>query len=306
MPPKPPTGVNSYVGRFAPSPTGSLHFGSLVAALGSCLEARQHGGRWLLRMEDVDQPRCSEAAAADILRALERLGFSWDGQIVVQSQRTAHYQQALELLKANNLAYACGCSRKEIGDSVIAIDGAARYPGTCRAGLPVGKFARAWRLKVADAETAFDDGVQGRVVQNLFRDVGDFVLSRADGYFAYQLAVVVDDAEQGITHVVRGADLLDSTPRQICLQHCLNLPMPNYMHLPVALNGRGEKLSKQTGAQPIDPQRPTQAIAAALDFLGQRPPPDLATASLADAWRWAREHWQSAMIPRCRGIRTEW
>ena len=304
MPPTPPTGL-TYVGRFAPSPTGSLHFGSLVAALGSCLEARQHGGRWLLRMEDVDQPRCSDAAAADILRALDRLGFSWDGPVMAQSQRTEHYRQALESLKAKSLAYACACSRKEIGDSSIAIDGAARYPGTCRAGLPTGKVARAWRLKVADADTGFDDGVQGRVIQNLLRDVGDFVLLRADGYFAYQLAVVVDDAEQGISHVVRGADLLDSTPRQIYLQRCLGVPVPNYMHLPVALNGRGEKLSKQTGAPPVDLQKPSQALVAGLDFLGQRPPADLAAASVAEAWRWAREHWQSAMIPRCRGIRTE-
>ena len=295
-----------YVGRFAPSPTGPLHFGSLVAAVGSYLEARVQAGQWLLRLEDVDEPRCSAEAADGILRTLERFGFAWDGPVLRQSQRQRVYRGALAQLQDAGLAYPCGCTRKEIGDAATAVDGAARYPGTCRGGLPAGKLARAWRLKVGDGNIGFVDGLQGAIDQDLSRDVGDFVLWRADGYFAYQLAVVVDDAAQGVTHVVRGADLLDSTPRQIYLQRCLDLPTPRYLHLPVALNAQGEKLSKQTGAPAIDGQRPVPALWAALAFLGQSPPPELAMASLATLWQWAQEHWRTATLPRARGVRTEW
>lgn len=204
-----------YRGRFAPSPTGPLHFGSLIAALGSCLDARQQGGTWLLRMEDVDTSRNVPGAADDILRTLAAFGFEWDGPVLYQSQRLAAYGAALEQLKQAGLAYGCACSRKEIADSAThaAIDGGLAYPGTCRKGLPDGRAARAWRLRVDNGEVAFIDRLQGRVVQHLEDDVGDFVLRRADGLFAYQLAVVVDDAWQGITDVVRGADLLASTPR---------------------------------------------------------------------------------------------
>ena len=216
------------VGRFAPSPSGPLHFGSMVAALGSCLSARAAGGRWLLRIEDVDTPRTVPGAADGILRTLEHFGFEWDGPVLYQSQRLAAYGAALEELKQAGLAYGCACSRKEIADSAThaAIDGGLAYPGTCRKGLPDGRAARAWRLRVDNGEVAFIDRLQGRVVQHLEDDVGDFVLRRADGLFAYQLAVVVDDAAQGVTEVVRGADLADNTARQILLQRALGVPTP--------------------------------------------------------------------------------
>jgi len=245
-----------YRGRFAPSPTGPLHFGSLVAAAGSFLEARTRGGEWHLRMEDVDAPRCSAVAATEILRALEACGFAWDGEVVWQSRRAEVYAAALEPLKAAGRVFPCACTRRELADSAIAPDGAAIYPGTCRQGLPAGRTARAWRLRVDDARVSFDDAIQGRIVSDLASDAGDFILLRADGLFAYQLAVVVDDAEAGITHVVRGADLLASTSRQIFLQQCLGVPSPVYAHLPVAVNAEGEKLSKQTRAAPVDISRP--------------------------------------------------
>jgi glutamyl-Q tRNA(Asp) synthetase len=297
----------TYVGRFAPSPTGPLHFGSLIAALGSYLEARSHGGRWLVRMEDIDEPRCTAAAATEIVRVLETLGFAWDGLVITQSSRKVRYREVLERLRAARSVYPCSCTRKELADSALALDGAALYPGTCRTGLPAGKAARAWRLAVTDEEVVFEDAVQGRTSQDLARQVGDFVLLRADGYFAYQLAVVVDDADQGVTHVVRGADLLDSTPRQIFLQRRLGLPQPAYAHLPVALNAWGEKLSKQTGALAVDDKRPAATLVAALNFLGQRPPPELTTASVAEVWSWARDRWTLAAVPRSRGlpVRTE-
>jgi glutamyl-Q tRNA(Asp) synthetase len=291
---------SGYRGRFAPSPTGPLHFGSLVAALGSCLEARTRGGEWLLRIEDVDEPRCSPAVAAGMLATLEACGFSWDGEMIWQSRRKERYRAALDQLRRAGLAYPCACTRRELADSQLAPDGSHVYPGTCRDGLPPGKAARAWRLRVDDAVVAFDDAIQGPLEQQLGRDVGDFVLLRADGYFAYQLAVVIDDAEQGITAVVRGADLLDSTPRQIHLQRCLGLPTPSYAHLPVAVNAAGEKLSKQTLAPPIDPAAPTPSLLAALAFLGQSPPPELAAADVAGVWNWALAHWEPARVPRRR------
>ena len=231
-----------YRGRFAPSPTGPLHFGSLVAAVGSYLDARAHGGEWLLRMEDVDTPRNVPGAAAGILATLEAYGFEWDGPVLWQSRRFEAYAAALERLIAAGLAYGCTCSRKEIADSGShpAIDGGLAYPGTCRDGLPAGRTARAWRLRVNDEPLAFVDRLQGRVLQHLESDVGDFVLRRADGLFAYQLAVAVDDEFQVISDVVRGADLLASTPRQIWLQRCLGYATPRYAHLPVASNAAGE------------------------------------------------------------------
>ena len=275
-----------YTGRFAPSPTGPLHFGSLVAALASWLDARAAGGRWLVRIEDLDQPRAQPGAAGEILRALERLGLGWDGEIVHQSRRTAMYRSALAQLKDHT--YWCGCTRREIADSSLdlAADGARIYPGTCRRGLAPGKTPRAVRVRVPADAIVFVDRVQGRRAQVLAREVGDFVLHRADGHFAYQLAVVVDDAEAGVTDVVRGADLLDSTPRQVHLQRLLGNPTPRYLHVPVALNAAGEKLSKQTGARPLELAEPRRELALALAFLGQ--PEDL-----ADAVR----GWNPALIP---------
>jgi len=292
------THAPAYRGRFAPSPTGHLHFGSLVAAVGSFLEARTRSGEWHLRMEDVDAPRCSMAAGSEILRALDACGFAWDGEVVWQSHRIEAYAAALERLKAAGRVFPCACTRKELADSGIAPDGATIYPGTCRHGLVAGREARAWRLRVGNARVSFDDAIQGPIVSDLANETGDFIVLRADGLFAYQLAVVVDDAEAGITHVVRGADLLASTPRQIFLQECLGVPTPDYAHLPVAVNAAGEKLSKQTRAAPVDCSRPGPALIAALEFLGQLPPPELCGATVSQIWTWAQVHWRIDQVPR--------
>lgn len=289
------------VGRFAPSPTGPLHFGSLIAALGSCLLARQAGGRWLLRIEDVDTTRNVPGAADDILRTLEAFGFAWNGPVVYQTDRLELYSSALAVLIANGRAYPCACSRSEIEAraSRRAVDGGWVYPGTCRGGLAAGRVARAWRFRVPAGEVDFIDGLQGRRRQNLTDEVGDFVLKRADGPFAYQLAVVVDDAEQRVTQVVRGADLIDSTPRQIALQDALGVETPEYLHLPVVLNAAGEKLSKQTKARPLDVQQAPAQLVAALRFLGQAVPDELAHAGVADVWRWAADGFAKNRLP-CR------
>jgi len=291
-----------YRGRFAPSPTGPLHFGSLVAALGSYLDARAHGGEWLVRIDDLDLPRVVAGAADDILRTLETLGLEWDGEIVYQSRRDEYYRAALAELEHLGAVYPCACTRKEIADSAVGPDGAAIYPGTCRAGLAPGRTPRALRLRVEDAPLEFADAVQGRVVQHLGREVGDFVVRRADGLFAYQLATVVDDAAQGITHVVRGIDLLDSTPRQIYLQRLLGLPVPRYAHLPVAVNERGEKLSKQTLAPAVSATRPVLVLHQALRFLGQEIPEELLQAEPAEFLRWAAANWRRETIPPVKTI----
>ncbi len=288
-----------YAGRFAPSPTGALHFGSLVAAVGSFLEARSHQGRWLLRIEDIDTPRCVPGAAEDILATLERFGFEWDEAPIWQSRRGEAYEAALEQLKARGFAYPCACTRRDLAAAPAARDGSRRYPGTCRDGLPPGRSARAWRVR-ADGRIHFIDAVQGPQELDLAADAGDYIVRRADGLFAYQLAVVVDDAAAGITDVVRGADLLDSTARQIHLQSLLGAPRPEYAHLPLATNIAGEKLSKQTLARAIGDRPPAAALVAALRFLGQNPPDALAHASLTELWQWAQAHWSLSAVPRCR------
>jgi len=293
-----------YRGRFAPSPTGPLHFGSLVAAVGSYLDARAQGGQWLVRMEDVDTPRNVPGAAEDILHTLELFGFAWDGPVLYQSARLEAYRSELERLCRSGLAYGCACSRKEIADSASrpAIDGGLVYPGTCRNGLPADRTARAWRLRVSTEPVGFDDRLQGHVEQQLERDVGDFVLLRADGLFAYQLAVTVDDEFQGITDIVRGADLLASTPRQIWLQRCLGYATPRYAHLPVAANAAGEKLSKQTRAPALDIARAAAELVGALAFLGQAVPAELSRATVNDVWAWAAENWSFDHVPQQRAI----
>lgn len=294
--------MEPYRGRFAPSPTGGLHFGSLVAAVGSYLEAKRRGGEWLLRMEDLDPPREQPGAADAILRTLEACGMGWDGQPLYQSRRGEAYRAALAQLEARGMVYACGCTRREIADSSLGPDGARIYPGTCRMGIAPGKAPRAMRLRVDEAIIAFEDMLQEPIRQDLAAEVGDFVLRRADGPYAYQLAVVVDDGEQGITDVVRGTDLLDSTPRQIYLQRLLGLPTPRYLHLPAAVNAAGEKLSKQTLAPPVDACDPVPALAQVMDFLGQAPPMQLGRASLAEFWQWALAHWDAQHIPRRRRL----
>jgi glutamyl-Q tRNA(Asp) synthetase len=284
----------AYRGRFAPSPTGPLHAGSLVAAVASFLDARAHGGAWLLRIEDIDEARALPDAVQSIMQTLQAHGMQWDEKPLWQSRRKSLYQAAFEHL--GDAVYACGCSRREIADSRIGVasDGAAVYPGTCRGGLAPGRSARAWRLQVPDRVIAFNDRWAGPVRQRLATEVGDFVLRRADGYWAYQLAVVVDDGDCGITDVVRGADLLDSTARQIYLQNLLGLPTPRYMHVPVLVNARGEKLSKQTGAAALDISRPLDGLLAAAQFLGlgleSSPPPTVAAYWEAAVAAWADRH----------------
>jgi glutamyl-Q tRNA(Asp) synthetase len=288
----------SYVGRFAPSPTGPLHFGSLVAALASYCDARSRGGRWLVRMEDVDEPRSRPGAADDILRTLARCGFRWDGQVVVQSQRTALYEAALARLVAMRLAYPCACTRRELESAPMGAGGERVYPGTCRSEVPpalAARTQRAWRVRVGEATVAFDDRLQRRCSQALATEVGDFVVKRADGLHAYQLAVVVDDAEQGMTDVVRGADLCPSTPRQIHLQRLLGLPTPAYLHVPVAVDASGEKLSKQTRAAAL-PGNTLPALVAAWRFLDQ-PAGAAPPRNIDDFWHHALAAWDAARLP---------
>lgn len=287
-----------YRGRFAPSPTGPLHLGSLVAALGSFLQARAHGGEWHVRIEDLDPPREIPGAADDILRTLEALGLHWDGAVAYQSRRLDRYQAAFDRMRRRDLIYPCACTRREIADSSLSgIEGPV-YPGTCRVGLAPGKPARTWRVRVADAVVEFDDVLQGKQRSALATDVGDFVVKRADGLFAYQLAVVVDDAEQGMTEIVRGADLLGSTPRQIYLQRLLGVLTPAYAHLPVMVNEGGEKLSKQTQAAPVERGAPSIALWQALNALGQAPEPGLRKATPGELRDWALAHWSLARVPR--------
>ena len=288
----------SYIGRFAPSPSGPLHAGSLVAGLASYLDARWHRGAWLVRIEDIDEDRCSPEAAQGILALLAALGMHADGEVVWQSRRKHLYRAAAERIAHDT--YPCGCNRREIADSRLgfAPDGAAVYAGTCRDGLAPGREMRSLRVRVPPAgadEITFIDRFAGRVTQHLATDSGDFVLKRADGFWAYQLAVVVDDIEQGVTDIVRGADLLDSTPRQLYLQRLLNAPTPRYLHVPVVRNEHGEKLSKQTGALAVTAGDEPAAVAALLDaarFLGlgldaeARPP-----TSRAAFWRMAVPAW---------------
>ena len=285
----------AYIGRFAPSPTGPLHLGSLVAAMASYLDARAHDGQWLIRMEDVDEARSVAGAANEIVETLAAFGLHSDAPIMVQSSRGAAYQQAFE--KLHSVIYPCACTRKELADSraLTAPDGALIYPGTCRAGLSADAIARSWRVRVPAEEDAagrmhFVDRLCGMCTETLATSVGDFVLKRADGCWAYQLAVVVDDAAQGVTHVVRGADLLESTARQIYLQRLLGLPTPTYLHVPVVTNSLGEKLSKQTGAVALPTHDPLPTLQRALRQL------DLSidrAASVTEFWERATAAWSS-------------
>ena len=291
----------TYRGRFAPSPTGPLHFGSLVAAVGSYLDAKHHHGIWLVRMEDLDTPRCVPDAADEILRTLDAFGLHSDEPIIYQSRRTSAYEEALHKLQDDGKVYPCCCTRKEIADSALSgIEGPV-YPGTCRDGIPANREGRAWRVRTNSKSVKFEDPLQGYIAQNLEAEIGDFVVKRADGLIAYQLAVVVDDAFQNITHIVRGADLLASTPRQIYLQRLLGLPTPHYMHLPIAVNAAGEKLSKQTLAAPMDTSQPAAGLLRVLNFLQQRPPADLDKYDVKTVLDWAIQNWDSGKL---RGIRT--
>lgn len=284
----------TYRGRFAPSPTGQLHFGSLVAALGSWLCARHAGGEWLVRVEDIDPPREVAGSAAGILAALPAFGLIADGPTLFQSTRTAAYAAAIEQLRAADALFPCWCSRSELARG----DGLHR-DARCVAS-PQADQPPAWRLRAPDLDIAFEDALQGPQRQNLRNEVGDFVLRRADGLYSYQLACVVDDAFQGITEVVRGLDLLDSTPRQIWLQRCLGLPTPAYRHLPLVLDGDGSKLSKSAQAFPVDPADPVPALRRALAFL-QLPLPHAGHGEVDDLLLHALAHFDPARLPHCSG-----
>lgn len=291
-----------YVGRFAPSPTGPLHLGSLYAAVASYLQARSNRGRWLVRIEDLDPPREQAGAATTILRTLTHYGLHWDADVVYQSSRHSHYASALESLRNRDLCYPCACSRRDIDRSGRRGPLGIIYPGTCRTRTaPHGRPASE-RVLAPDRHVGFVDAVQGAYGQNLAREVGDFVILRRDGLWSYQLAVVVDDAYQGISEVVRGADLLDSTPRQLYLQEVLDLRAPTYLHLPVLVGEGADKLSKQNGAAPLPWSDPRPPLITILSLLGQHPPKELSEGTLDALWRWATNHWRPESIPRCRHL----
>jgi len=274
----------------------------MVAAVGSFLDARSRGGTWLVRIDDLDPPRAVPGANDAILRCLDAFGMHWDGTVAYQSVRNDAYHAALHQLRQSGRTYPCACSRKEISDAGLAGAEGAVYPGTCRQGLAARREARALRVRTDAAAIEFDDGLQGHVRQALEAEIGDFVVYRADHVFAYHLACAVDDAEQGITDVVRGADLIASTPRQIYLQTLLGLPTPAYLHLPVAVNGTGEKLSKQTRAPAVDRAHRGAVLDRVLRFLGHAPPSGLAGAGIAGLWQWAVTNWQRERLPRARII----
>ncbi len=284
--------------RFAPSPTGSLHFGSLLAALASYLDARAHHGQWLVRMEDLDPPREVKGAADQILQTLEQFGLEWDGAVWYQSRRHDRYQQVLQQLIDQHQAYRCYCSRQQ-----ISLRHSPVYDGYCRPSNQINRTLdpnqpAATRLKVDETTIVFDDAIQGQQQQRLDTEVGDFVIRRKDGLYAYQLAVVIDDADQGVNQIVRGYDLLSSTSRQIYLQQRLGITPPQYSHIPILVNSQGQKLSKQTYASAIDPNQPTASLFQALRLLGQNPPQHLRATSTREMLDWGVQHWQLHQVPR--------
>lgn len=292
-----PLSSRPYCGRFAPSPTGPLHFGSLLAALASYLEARTQHGTWLVRMEDVDELRNIKGADDHILFTLEAFGFEWDAEVLYQTRRKQAYAEALQQLQDQGLVYRCVCSRRDLRESAKQGPFGLIYPGTCRHRKHPPHREHALRVETRDRHIAFEDAIMGNHGHNPGRDLGDFIIRRRDGLFAYQLAVVVDDEFQHISDVVRGYDLLDSTPRQIYLQQCLDYAPVRYAHLPLAVDATGDKLSKQTHAPPLDKKHRVQQLVSAMAFLGQRPEPGLQHASLTTFWQWARENWHISRVP---------
>ena len=296
----PDAATKIYRGRFAPSPTGPLHIGSLIAATGSYLQARRQNGLWFVRIEDIDPPREAKGASENIIRTLDEFGFEWDGEILFQSSRIGIYEEVIQMLIKNERAYFCNCSRKLINETAtIGVNGPI-YPLTCFHKTRHTKGAL--RFHTRDTVIHFNDMVQGKISQNSAKESGDFVIKRSDGLFNYQLAVVIDDDCQGISEIVRGSDLLYLTPGQIDLQDALHYPTPTYLHMPVVTNEHGQKLSKQTRAKAIDSKQGASLLWFCLDFLGQRPPPELKTESLTTFWQWAIVHWDPRRIPRCLSL----
>jgi glutamyl-Q tRNA(Asp) synthetase len=294
MPSKKP---ENYRGRFAPSPTGAVHYGTLIAAVGSYLQARKNQGKWFLRIDDIDVTRKVEGADIGIIKTLETFGFQWDGEIIYQSSQTSHYQSALDQLISKSLVYPCLCSRKQLAESNTDI-----YPGTCRNRQLPEKNEHSLRVLAKDVNIEFEDAVMGWQSQNIKQQCGDFIIRRRDGLFAYQLAIVIDDARQNITEVVRGADLLDSTPRQIYLQQLLELPTPRYCHLPLAVDAAGNKISKSEGGMEVNIKNKERLLVSVLEYLGQQPPDALFKSNINDIWEWAIKHWQIDLVPRCKNI----
>lgn len=291
-----------YLGRFAPSPTGPLHFGSLVAAVGSYLDARHHAGAWAVRIDDLDRTRSVAGAADHILRTLEAFSLEWHGPVVRQTDRDPAYRDALDRLIAAGWAYGCACTRRQVQATGRAGAAGVVYPGTCRGGIPGGRPPRTYRVLTENARVSFTDLRRGTVACDLERDIGDFLVRRGDGLFAYHLACVVDDAALGASHVVRGGDLLDCTAPQILLAQLLELPTPDYLHLPVAVNATGTKLSKQTGAAAVDAARPGPVLSTVLAFLGHPPPAELTGAPPAEQLAWAVEAWDRGRIPEAATV----
>ena len=276
-----------YKGRFAPSPTGPVHFGTLVTAVGSYLQAKKNNGEWIVRMEDVDTTRKVAGADVDILNTLAAYGFEWHGEVIYQSKQSHHYQQALEQLISQSLIFPCLCSRKQLAETDSDI-----YPGTCRQQPLPEKNQHALRIIAENIDIAFVDAVMDKQSQNIKQQCGDFILKRRDGLFAYQLAVVVDDALQGISEVVRGADLLEVTARQIYLQQLLYYPTPDYCHLPLVIDDAGNKISKSEGAATVGTENKVRQLISALKFLGQQPPDELNEANISELWKWSIDHWR--------------
>ncbi|MGI9262417.1 MAG: tRNA glutamyl-Q(34) synthetase GluQRS [Woeseiaceae bacterium] len=288
----------SYVGRFAPSPTGPLHFGSLLAAVASYAQARSHSGRWLVRIEDIDPPREQPGADTRIVDILAAFGFEWDDPVSYQSRSTPRHAALVRQLIEAEVAYPCSCSRRDLTDAPRGPLGVI-YPGTCRTGCLAGETSI--RMRTHDEPVEFIDAAQGLQMQRLESESGDFVIRRRDGLIAYHLAVVADDFDQGITEIVRGIDLMDSTPRQIYLQQQLGMTTPQYLHIPVAINTEGQKLSKLTGAQAISGDNAGETLVTALQALQQKPPEKLAAENISTIWQWAIAHWD---ITPLRGIES--
>lgn len=288
---------SQYRGRFAPSPTGQLHFGSLLTAVASYLEARSHQGDWLIRIEDVDELRNVPGSADEILRTLDRYGFEWDEEVLYQTRRKQAYEEVMQQLIDKELIYRCICSRKDLRENNEMGNQGLAYPGTCESKNHPADLQHALRVRTSDHDIEFTDAVMGFYCQNVKQEIGDFVIRRKDGLFAYQLAVVIDDEFQNITHIVRGVDLLDSTPRQIYLQTQLSYRQPDYAHLPVAVDKNGDKISKHNGFGGIDNKKPVPALFKALQFLGQQPDNGLQHASINTLWQWAMEYWDIKKVP---------
>ena len=289
---------NSYRGRFAPSPTGPLHLGSIVTAVGSYLQARNNNGKWLVRIEDLDPPREVKGASDAILYSLDALGLYWDDTVLYQSKQIESYTHAIEQLKRQDVLFPCNCSRKTI-EVALANNPVKIYPGSCRNNRFSEQLKHlAIRVKVNNQVIEFTDAIQGPLKQQLNEDVGDFIIRRADGLIAYQLAVVIDDAQQNITEIVRGADLFDNTPRQIFLQQLLSLPSINYAHLPLVVDANGIKVSKQAQAPSVNVNNPVACVHMALNFLGQNPPQELIYDSLTTLWQWAFSNWDIKKVAK--------